>query len=288
MRSSENKILVTGSNGQLGSELRDLEKEFNNFEFVFLNRSSMPLNDSGSILKVLSKEKPNYIINAAAYTAVDKAEDEKEIAFLINDEAVDIISKWCTLNKSRLIHISTDYVFDGTSSSPVKEDDITNPINTYGASKLAGEKKVTQNCNEYMIFRTSWVYSRYGNNFVKTMCKLMENRDEISVVSDQIGSSTYAKDLAKAALQIIASNNWKTGIYNYSNEGQISWYDFAVEIQKIMKFDCKVKKILTRDFPTKAKRPSFSLLDKTKIKETFGLEVPKWDYSLKQMLNKNI
>ncbi|WP_442267258.1 dTDP-4-dehydrorhamnose reductase [Tenacibaculum sp. ZS6-P6] len=288
MRSSENKILVTGSNGQLGSELRDLEKEFNNFEFVFVNRSLMPLNDSYSVLKVLSKEKPNYIINAAAYTAVDKAEDEKEIAFLINDKAVDTISKWCALNKSRLIHISTDYVFDGTSSLPVKEDDITNPINTYGASKLAGEKKVIQNCNEYMIFRTSWVYSRYGNNFVKTMCKLMESRDEISVVSDQIGSSTYAKDLAEIILQIIAFKKWKSGIYNYSNEGQISWYDFAVEIQKIMKFDCKVNKILTKDFPAKAKRPSFSLLNKNKIKETFDIEIPNWGDSLRKMLNKNI
>lgn len=278
------KILVTGSTGQLGSELKDIASKYAQYDFVFADRATMPLDDLVSISRVLDLEQPDVVINAGAYTAVDKAESEIELADKVNHLAVAMLGEWCEQNEKHLIHISTDYVFDGTSNIALSEEAPTNPINVYGTTKLAGEKALLQVHSDAIIIRTSWVYSAYGNNFVKTMCRLMQERESIGVVSDQIGTPTYAKDLADVIMQVIASNIWAGGVYHYSNEGEISWFDFASEIKACKGFDCVVNAIGSEAFPTPAKRPSFSLLDKTKIKRVYGIVVPDWKISLKNML----
>lgn len=278
------KILVTGANGQLGSEIQLLSSEFSEFKFVFSDRSVLSMDAPETISTYLDAIQPDFIVNCAAYTAVDKAETEPELADLINNKAVGIIAKWSFLNRAKLVHISTDYVFDGTSASPLKESDATNPQNEYGNTKLKGEIACLNANPESIIIRTSWVYSEFGNNFVKTMLRLMKERESINVVEDQIGSPTYAKDLAQAILDIISKNNWISGIYNFSNEGEISWFDFAVAIKEITKSNCDVKGIPSAQFPTPAKRPMYSLLNKSKIKETFGVEVPEYRESLKKCI----
>lgn len=274
------KILVTGSNGQLGSEIKSIASNFSNFEFVFTDRSQLSLEKPQTIATFLDTVQPDFIINCAAYTAVDKAESEPELADLINHKAVEALAKWSVANQAKLVHVSTDYVFDGTSALPLKESDATNPQNEYGKTKLHGEKACLAENPESIIIRTSWVYSEFGNNFVKTMMRLMNERDTLNVVEDQIGSPTYAKDLAQAILEIINQDNWQGGIYNFSNEGEISWFDFAVAIKEIAKLNCEVSGIPSSQFPTPAKRPAYSLLDKSKIKETFGVEVPEYRKSL--------
>lgn len=278
------KILVTGSNGQLGSAIQSLSSGFPEFEFIFTDRSVLSMEAPEKIATCLDTVQPHFIVNCVAYTAVDKAESEPELAALINHKAVEAIAKWSFLNKAKLIHVSTDYVFDGTSAKPLTESDATNPQNEYGKTKLRGEQAALKENPESIIIRTSWVYSEFGNNFVKTMLRLMQERDVISVVNDQIGSPTYAKDLATAILKIIANGNWQGGIYNFSNEGAISWFDFAVAIQEMAKIHCDVKGIPSSDYPTPAKRPAYSLLDKSKIKETFGVEVPEYKESLKSCI----
>lgn len=280
------KILVTGSNGQLGSELRMLSSDFSNFEFVFTDRSQLSLENSETIKAFLNTIQPDFIINCAAYTAVDKAESEPELADLINHKAVEELAKWSFSNQIKLIHVSTDYVFDGTSAIPLKENDVTNPQNEYGKTKLKGEQAALRENPDTIIIRTSWVYSEFGNNFVKTMLRLMAERDALNVVEDQIGSPTYAKDLAQAILDIVSNDNWQGGIYNYSNEGEISWFDFAVAIKEIAGLDCAVSGIPSSQFPTPAKRPAYSLLDKSKIKETFNVAVPDYRDSLKKCIEK--
>lgn len=280
------KILVTGSTGQLGSELRDIAQQYPQFNFVFHNRSTMPLDQLEVLKEVLDKEKPDYIINAAAYTAVDKAESDVEQADLANHLAVEVLGQWAMENNAKLIHISTDYVFDGESTMALEEDAVTNPINQYGLSKRKGEQALLGMNSNTVIIRTAWVYSTYGANFVKTMCRLMQEREEIGVVGDQIGSPTYARDLAVVIMEIIVSANWKSGIYHFSNEGEISWYEFAVKIKELLGYSCKVNKITSSAFPTPAKRPSYSLLDKSKLKEVYQIEIANWDDSLKQMLQK--
>lgn len=277
------KILVTGSNGQLGSALKMLASDFSNFEFIFTDRAQLSLEDSKTIAAFLKAKQPDFIINCAAYTAVDKAESEPELADLINNKAVEELAKWCFANQTKFIHVSTDYVFDGYSAIPLKENFATNPQNVYGKTKLKGEQVALRENPDTIIIRTSWVYSEFGNNFVKTMMRLMMERDTLNVVEDQIGSPTYAKDLAQAILDII-KGKWQAGIYNFSNEGEISWFDFAVAIKEIAGLTCEVKGIPSSQFPTPAKRPAYSLLDKSKIKEIFGVTVPEYRISLQKCI----
>ena len=282
------KVLITGANGQLGSELKDLLTLESGYECYFLDRKQLPLDQILIIQDILSMYQPDIILNAAAYTSVDKAESDQEMADKVNHLACEEIAQYCRINNVKLISISTDYVFNGTSSIPIKEDEETDPINYYGLSKLNGENAILKWCPDAIIIRTSWVYSTYGNNFVKTMIRLMAEKNQISVINDQIGSPTYARDLAEAIITILKSNNWVSGIYNYSNEGEISWYDFAVEIKKILNLNCEIIPIPTVQYPTPAERPRFSLLDKAKIKEIYKLNIPQWNESLKGMLVKLI
>jgi dTDP-4-dehydrorhamnose reductase len=279
------KILVTGSNGQLGSELRLLSGNYPQFEWIFADRNQISLDNLSILENQLESVNPDIIVNCAAYTAVDKAESEKELADTINHLAVGILAGWSSKNNSKLIHVSTDYVFDGTSSTALTENAPTNPINVYGATKLAGEHLCLQKNPEAIILRTSWVYSSFGNNFVKTMSRLMIERDTLSVVNDQIGSPTYAADLAQAIMTIITHSNWMGGIYNFSNEGEISWYEFALAIKEIGGYTCEVSGIPSSSYPTPAKRPAYSLLDKSKIKKEFQVSVPNYKESLKVMMS---
>jgi len=277
------KILVTGANGQLGSELSVLSSKYPEYEWFFADRTKITLDNLELLPIQLNDINADVILNCGAYTAVDKAETEKELAFTINSSAVEIIAKYVAENKIKLIHISTDYVFDGTSSSALNEEALTNPINVYGESKLAGEIACFNQNPDSIIIRTSWVYSEFGNNFVKMMQRLMQEREEISVVNDQVGSPTYAADLAQAMIDIVNSENWISGIYNYSNEGEISWHEFALSIKELGSYNCKVNGIPSSSYPTPAKRPNFSLLDKKKIKSIYNLEIPHYKESLKKI-----
>jgi dTDP-4-dehydrorhamnose reductase len=274
------KILVTGAKGQLGSELNVLSKNYSQFEWTFTDRAELDLSNLESLASVLTNINPQFIINCAAHTAVDRAESELELADILNHQAVAIMAKWSEINNCKLIHISTDYVFDGIAATALDELAPTNPINVYGGTKLAGEKACMEANPSAIIIRTSWVYSSFGTNFVKTMSRLMQERDTLNVVNDQIGSPTYAADLAQAIMTIITHNYWQSGIYNFSNGGEISWYEFALVIQEIGGFDCEISGIPSSAYPTPAQRPQYSLLDKTKIKKTFGVVVPDYRESL--------
>lgn len=291
------KIIVTGSNGQLGRELQVLANDpqlqrvyplsvltgttDTAFDFFFTDRNTLSIGDPDRVSALFQEIKPDFCINCAAYTAVDKAESEKEKAFLINGTAPGYLAVACRETGARLIHISTDYVFDGSSSTPLKETDPTDPINIYGASKLEGEQKaLATHPDGTAIIRTSWVYSEFGNNFVKTMIRLMKERPSINVVDDQIGSPTYAADLAAAILHIISAPRFVPGIYNYSNEGIISWYDFALAIRELIASPCIVNPIASTAYPTPARRPHYSLLDKTHIRDVYGLTIAGWKTSL--------
>ncbi len=278
------RIVITGASGQLGSELKDLLLDNIEKECYFLDRKQLPLDQIPIIQQILAMYEPDLIIHAGAYTAVDKAEEDQVNADLVNHVACEEIAEYCHLHGTRLITISTDYVFDGSSAAALTETAETAPINVYGQTKLAGEQAIQKWCPDAIIIRTSWVYSTYGKNFVKTMCRLMDERKEVGVINDQIGSPTYAKDLALAIVKIVDSSKWEGGIYHYSNEGEISWYDFAVAIRDFRSFDCEVKPIPTSAYPTPARRPKYSLLDKSKIKAIFAVEVPSWEISLAKML----
>ena len=279
------KILVTGANGQLGSELKELSSHYSQFEWVFADRSVLDLSDLKAISQVLDEIQPQIIINCAAYTAVDKAESETELAYILNHQVVAVLAQWTNANDCQFLHISTDYVFDGNSNIALTETAPTGPINVYGQTKLVGEQACLRENPNAIIIRTSWVYSSFGANFVKTMSRLMQERDRLNVVNDQIGSPTYAADLAQAMMTIITHSNWQAGIYNYSNEGEISWYEFALAIQEIGGFDCQIIGIPSADYPTPARRPKYSLLDKSKIATTFGVVVPGYRESLKTCMN---
>lgn len=287
---SEIKIAVTGANGQLGRGLQMIAPAHKKFNFIFLSREGLPIENHKRVQDFFRDNKPAYCINCAAYTAVDKAESEKENAFLINAEATGSLAGTCNSFGTKLIHISTDYVFDGNATSPIKEDDLTSPINAYGVSKLKGEQLAMQENKGTIIIRTSWLYSAFGNNFVKTMIRLMNEKASINVVSDQLGSPTYAADLASVIMQIINSNKFIAGIYHYSNEGEISWYDFALAIKKDINSNCEVNPIASSQYPTAAKRPQYSVLDKTKIKSVYGIDIKEWRSSLalciEQLKNK--
>ena len=282
------KIVVTGATGQLGSELKELSENYAQYEWIFADRTEVSLDNLDVLKKQLEVLSPNIILNCGAYTAVDKAETEQELANMINNLAVGIIAQYAKDHSVKLIHISTDYVFDGTSSVALTEEAITKPINVYGATKRAGELRCLKLNPEAIIIRTSWVYSRFGNNFVKTMQRLLQERDTISVVNDQIGSPTYAADLAQVMMDIVTAQEWIAGMYNYSNEGEISWFEFVLAIQEIGGYSCEVKGIPSSAYPTPAKRPAFSLLDKTKIKDTFGVVVPNYKDSLAVCLKSKV
>lgn len=280
-------ILVTGSNGQVGSEIKELSKNYS-YNFFFTNRLNIDITSKDSIKSFCQTNNINVIINCAAYTAVDKAETDIENADLINRKAVKnlaVVSKELNI---KLIHISTDYVFDGTNHKPYTENDKTNPKSIYGKTKLDGENElIVINPPNSIIIRTSWVYSYYGNNFVKTMLRLGREKEELGVIYDQVGTPTYAKDLAKTILEIIPQiENSKVEIYNYSNEGVLSWYDFAKEIMKMAKLNCKINPIETKDYPTPAKRPYYSLLNKSKIKKEFNIAIPYWKDGLDDCLKR--
>jgi len=279
-------ILVTGANGQLGSSLKSLAPNYPNFTFYFTDKNELDITKIRKIEEFVSKNKIQLIINCAAYTNVDKAEDEFPLANEINHLAVENLGVVSKDNNIRLIHISTDYVFDGTLEKPYVETDKTNPTNNYGITKLKGEEALLKlNPENSIIIRTSWLYSLYGNNFVKTMMRLGKEKETINVVSDQIGSPTNAKDLAKVILQIIPLIESKSvEIYHYSNSGVCSWFQFAQEIMKISKSDCKVEPILSKDYNSKAPRPNFSILNTEKIQYTFNVEVPEWKTSLRNYI----
>ncbi len=280
-------ILVTGSSGQLGSEIAVLSANYHD-NFFFMDRESLDIFDKEAIEEVVNKEHIDTIINCAAYTAVDKAEEEADNADKINHQGVKNLAQIAKERAIKLIHISTDYVFDGKHYKPYEENDQTNPNGIYGKTKLDGEKAImiVSPKNTIMI-RTSWVYSSYGNNFVKTMLKLGKTKEKLTVINDQVGTPTYARDLAQAILDIVPQlNNDKPEIYHYSNEGVLSWYDFAKEIMKMAKLACAIEPIATKDYPTAATRPHFSLLNKAKIKKDFDVEVPFWKDSLDACLKE--
>lgn len=278
-------VLVTGSSGQLGQSLQFIAPKHKEFKFVFCPSSELDITDRVNCNAVFEQYQPQYCINTAAYTAVDKAETESEKAYSINVIGARNIAEVCKKHNTVLVHISTDFVFDGTQKSPYTEEDQPNPTGVYGKTKLEGEVAVQQTWEKHYIVRTSWVYSQFGHNFMKTMLRLASERETISVVNDQIGTPTNAVDLAEALVQIIKTNQQLTidnyGIYNFSNEGQCSWYDFAKKIFEINKISINLLSIPTSSFPTPAKRPSYSVLDKTKIKKAFSLKINNWETSLK-------
>ncbi len=279
-------VLVTGANGQLGQSLKFIASNYPELRFLFYSSSELNITDKNACEEEFHKVKPDYCINAAAYTAVDKAESEPERAHLINVIGAKNLAEVCKDHNTVLLHISTDFVFDGQKKLAYTENDKPNPTGVYGQTKLDGEKAIQNTFENYYIIRTSWVYSQFGHNFMKTMLRLASERDSLSVVNDQIGTPTNAVDLANALVQIIKTSNQQPatdrfGIYNYSNEGQCSWYDFAQKIFEINNVKIDLKSIPTSSFPTPAKRPAYSVLDKTKIKKTFELEIKDWVESLK-------
>jgi len=278
-------ILVTGGNGQLASCIKDVEKEYDDLNIIYTDHLELDICELNQI-QTFFKSNPqiNYCINCAAYTAVDKAETEAEKAFEINATGAKNLAQVCNDHAAILIHVSTDFVFDGEKNEPYTETDAANPISVYGASKLQGEVEIQQALKEYFIIRTSWLYSEYGNNFMKTMLRLAETRDGISVVSDQIGTPTYAGDLAEIIIQIINTKTEKYGIYHYSNEGVASWFEFAKEIFKLTKNKIKVNPIPSIEYLTPAKRPKYSVLDKKKIIDVFKIDIPFWRESLKKVI----
>ncbi len=281
------KILVTGAKGQLGSEIEALSSAYHD-SFVFADKSTLDISDKEAVKTLIEKEQIDTIINCAAYTAVDKAESDAENAYKINHLATQNLAQIAKEKTLKLIHISTDYVFDGKHYKPYQPNDTTNPNGIYGKSKLAGEEALMSSApKNTLIIRTAWVYSSFGNNFVKTMLNLGKNKEKLTVIDDQVGTPTYARDLAKAILDILPKvNNDKPKIYHYSNEGVLSWYDFAKEIMRMAKLDCKIVPIATKDYPTPATRPHYSLLDKSDIKRDFNLEIPYWKDSLDACLKE--
>lgn len=282
-------VLVTGANGQLGQAIQSISGNYPEIDFVFCDSSSLDITNLDTVNQVFEKVKPNYCINAAAYTAVDKAESEQDKAISINVIGSKNLAETCRENNTILLHISTDFVFDGNKSTPYFEEDIPNPTGVYGQTKLDGEKAIQETFDKYYIIRTSWVYSKFANNFMKTMIRLGSERDSLSVVNDQIGTPTNAVDLAEVLVKIIchtersrsvSSTISNFGIYNFSNEGHCSWYDFAKKIFEVNNITIDLSPIPTTSYPTPAKRPAYSVLDKSKIKKVFDLQINNWEDSL--------
>lgn len=281
-------ILVTGSEGQLGQSIRSVEKKCGEGnKFVYLNSSDFDINNATQMEGVIKLHNPSYIINCAAYTAVDKAESEKEKAFAVNAYGVGDLARFCKENDVVLLHVSTDFVFEGNTPMPLTEEMNTHPTGVYGESKLAGEKNIQKHTDKYFIVRTSWLYSEYQNNFFKTMLRLGKEREELSVVFDQVGTPTYAPDLAEVLLYIVCSSSNAYGVYHYSNEGVASWYDFANEIFRLAGITINLKPISSAEYPTPAKRPAYSVMSKEKIRNNFGISINHWTVSLSNCI-KNI
>ena len=277
-------ILVTGANGQLGNSLQKIKSMYDDYRFYFTDIDTLDICNKQQLADFVYSNNIGYLLNCAAYTAVDKSEDDRENCMRINCDAVRIIGEVASAGNVKVIHISTDYVFDGTSTRPYREEDTTNPQSFYGQSKLEGESALQKVCPDAVIIRTSWLYSEYGTNFVKTMLRLGKERTELKVVCDQTGSPTYAEDLAIAMMAMITHKPFVSGIYHFANEGVCSWYDFAVKIMELAGFNCRVYPIQTHEYPTRAIRPAYSVLDKEKIKSTFNLSIPQWEESLEKLI----
>ena len=283
------KILVTGANGQLGSEIKKIASNYPQFHFFFEDSKSLDITNFVNVNQYIQSNIIKAIINCAAYTAVDTAEKEIEKATLVNVTGVFNLGKAIEQNGGKLIHISTDYVFSGESFIPYTENDEVNPKSIYGKTKLAGEEALLNLPIETIIIRTSWLYSSYGNNFVKTMLRLGKEKEDLNVIFDQVGTPTYAKDLAKTCIDILTNNDQidkKNKIYHYSNEGVTSWYDFAKAIMRMSKTGCNIHPIATKEYPTPAKRPQYSVMNKARIKKDFNVEIPYWRDSLKECINE--
>lgn len=277
-------ILITGSHGQLGNEMQQAAKKFPTFKFIYTDVEDLDICDKAALDAFVKANAVNVIVNCAAYTAVDKAEDDVELCYKINSDAVRNIGEVAHQNGLKVIHVSTDYVFDGTNHVPYSEDQAVSPNTVYGKSKLAGEQALMETCEQAVILRTAWLYSSFGNNFVKTMLKLGAERDLLNVIFDQIGSPTYAADLAVTILKILIHPTLVPGIYHFSDEGVCSWYDFTKTIHRIAGITCDVRPIETKDYPARTPRPHYSVLNKAKIKATYGIIIPHWEESLERCM----
>ena len=277
-------ILITGSKGQLGNEMQQAAVRYPQFNYIYTDVDELDICDKTALNAFVKANSVDFIVNCAAYTAVDKAEDDVELCYKINSDAVRNIGEVATSNGIKVVHVSTDYVFDGTNHIPYTENQEVCPATVYGKSKLAGEQALIENCKEVVIIRTAWLYSSFGNNFVKTMMKLGTERDSLNVIFDQIGSPTYAADLAEAIMKVISAENFVPGIYHFSDEGVCSWYDFTKTIHKIAGISCNVQPIESKDFPARTPRPHYSVLNKAKIKSTYGITIPHWEESLEKCI----
>jgi dTDP-4-dehydrorhamnose reductase len=282
------KILITGSNGQLGSEIRELASAYTLYEFLYTDVAELDITDAEEVNYFFEFHSPDVVINCAAYTAVDKAETDEETAFRVNASAAGNLARAASDSGAFMVHISTDYVYNGENFSPYIETDLINPVSVYAKSKANGEEAVQLAGGKAIIIRTSWLYSAFGNNFIKTMIKYGKERDALNVVFDQVGTPTYAHDLAKTILDILpmAMIDERIEVYHYSNEGVASWYDFAKAIHQIANITCLVNPIPTKDYPLPAKRPFYSVLDKSKIKKRFAVEIPYWRDSVKNCIDR--
>jgi len=277
-------ILITGSHGQLGNEMQQAATRFPAFRFIYTDVEDLDICDKAALDAFVKANAVNVIVNCAAYTAVDKAEDDVELCYKINAEAVRNIGEVAHQNGLKVVHVSTDYVFDGTNYVPYSEDQAVSPNTVYGKSKLAGEQALMETCEQAVILRTAWLYSSFGNNFVKTMIKLGTERDSLNVIFDQIGTPTYAADLADTILKILSHETFTPGMYHFSDEGVCSWYDFTKTIHRIAGITCDVRPIETKDYPARTPRPHYSVLNKAKIKATYGITIPHWEESLERCM----
>lgn len=283
------QVLVTGAGGQLGRCIQAVADRYRQFSFLFTDIDTLDIGNRETVMTYMQQQQIDYVINCAAYTAVDHAEEEEAMAFRVNCSALQNLAEACCKLNAKIIHISTDYVFDGKSCSPYTEQDIPNPVSSYGRTKYAGEQVLRDFCAGYVILRTAWLYSEYGKNFCKTMYKLAQERDELRVVFDQVGTPTYAGDLANTIMFLLEQaeeGSFSPGIYHYSNEGVCSWYDFARKIVELSGFDCKVTPIESKEYAAAAARPPYSVLNKGKIKHTYQIAIPHWEESLKAMINR--
>lgn len=280
------KIIVTGAYGQLGSELKEIEDRFPKSTFLFTDVDTLDITNEDEVEAYFNKNNPDFVINCAAYTAVDKAEKDEYLAKKVNALAPKLLGRYSKKTGAKLIQVSTDYVFDGDANQPYVETDAVNPQGVYGKTKLAGELNCFKENPDSVVIRTSWLYSEFGNNFVKTMLRLGKERDSLNVVFDQVGTPTSAADMASAIMNIVGAPEFIPGVYHYSNEGVASWFDFAKAIFEIESVECKVTPVLSDQFPTPAKRPHFSVLNKSKIRNNYGIEIPYWKESLKVCIDR--
>lgn len=282
-------ILITGCNGQLGNEMREVLSSDNCHHAIYTDVEQLDMTDAKALERFFDNNHIDVVVNCAAYTAVDAAEDNAALCRLINTEAIALLGATAHRHGAKVVHISTDYVFDGKGHRPYREDDPTSPQSVYGSTKLDGEKELMRVAPDSVILRTAWLYSPHGKNFVKTMLSLGQTRDSLNVVVDQVGTPTYALDLAKAIKAIIDAPQWTAGVYHFSDEGAISWYDFTKAIHRLAGIDtCSVSPCMSDQFPAKAARPNYSVLDKSKIKNTYGITIPYWEDSLRDCLNRII